>query len=164
MRSIDIQNAFKLQRQQACLYKQENMDLLKDWFKKLVGLRPEYIFSNVWFDPKVRKERGYSTPLRTKIKPLYDTSGCYVFFEFCNQDNEIEIMYVGSSNTLRNRIRGHWGNYGRGRQRNPIEEWEKYTEIKDYPYNPHVAIFICYNKIRDLEHWLMQLKPRFNIH
>ena len=117
------------------------------------------------FDPKFREESNLPTPLISKIRPHYDMPGAYVFFEPCNQNNEIEIMYVGRSATLRNRIMGHWSNYTPlYQQKNIINEWANYCWDNDFPFCPHVAIFISYSNLNDLEHWLMQLKPKLNIH
>jgi hypothetical protein len=138
--------------------------IVKNFFMNKVGQYPDFIYSGMMFDPAWRKDNNLETPLRSE-NPNWDTPGCYVFFEPCNQNNEIEIMYVGRSAGLRNRITGHWGNYTpRYNQKNTIEEWGNYCWENDYPFCPYVAIFISYGNLRDLEHWLMQLKPKFNIH
>ncbi len=138
---------------------------VKLYFKDLVDIMPDFIFSLTMFDPKSRKEGNLPAPIISKTKPHYDMPGAYIFFEPCNQNNEIEIMWVGRSKTLRNRINGHWGNYTPlYSHKNIINEWETYCWDNDFPYCPHVAIFISYGNLYDLEHWLMQLEPKLNTH
>lgn len=138
---------------------------MKTYFHSEVGLIPDFIFECVLFDPKVRQENGLATPLLGDIGPQYDNRGAYVFFEPCNQNSKIEIMWVGRSEKLRNRITNHWGNYSpKYDQENIIEIWGNYCWGNDFPFCPHVAIFISHGNLKDLEHNLMQLKPRFNTH
>ncbi len=142
--------------------------LMESYFKDLVDIMPDFILPLTLFDPEVRKEGNLPTPLLSKIKPHYDEPGAYIFFEPCNQNNKIEVMYVGRSLALRNRIRGHWGNYTPGyNMKSIIEEWSNYCWENDFPYDPHVAVFVHYGnnqELKDLEHYLMQLKPKLNIH
>ena len=141
---------------------------MKLYFEDLVDIMPDFIFPLTMFDPKVRKENNLLTPLLSKTKPNYDKPGAYVFFEPCNQDSKIEVMWTGRSATLRNRITGHWGNYTPNyNTKNIIEEWGNYCWENNFPYDPHVAVFVHYGnnqELRDLEHHLMQLKPKLNIH
>jgi len=129
---------------------------------------PDFVFPLTLFDTLNRKMNNLPVPLVSKIKPSYDTPGAYVFFEPCNQNNEIEIMYVGRSKTLRNRISSHWNNYTPEYDgKNIIQEWFNYCWDNNFPYCPHVAIFVSFGnlqKLEDLEHWLMQLKPKLNTH
>lgn len=139
--------------------------IINTFFLNKVQEKPDFIFSTLMFDPAWRSENNMPTPLLSDIGNQKDTPGAYVFFEPCNQNNEIEIMYVGRSKTLRNRLTGHCGQYiSYEGQRKIIEEWFNYCFENDFPFCPHVAIFISYGNLKDLEHWLMQLKPKFNIH
>lgn len=141
---------------------------IKLYFNNLVSIMPDFIFPLILFDTSNRKMNNLPTPLTSKIKPSYDTPGAYVFFEPCNQNNEIEIMYVGRSKTLRDRIGSHWNNYtSKYDEKNIIQEWFNYCWDNNFPYCPYVAIFISFGnlqELKDLEHWLMQLKPKLNTH
>ena len=141
----------------------KSVTFINSFFWKKALVKPNFIFPGIIFDPAVRKENNIETPLRSKIKPSYDMPGCYVFFEPCNQDSKIEIMYVGRSKTLRNRLGGHWRAQHEGK--NIITEWGEYCWSNNFPFCPYVAIFVFYGDIRILELDLMiKLKPKFNTH
>lgn len=142
-----------------------SVQLINEFFLTRVELEPDFIFPGVIFDPVWRRENNTETPLLSDVGSQKDRSGAYVFFEPCNQDDQIEIMYVGRSQTLRNRITNHWGNYTPDYNYvNIMEEWYNYCWENDFPHCPYVAIFLSNGNSKDLEHWLMQLKPRFNTH
>jgi hypothetical protein len=141
----------------------ESSRIISTFFLSNAQREPDFIFPATMFDPAWRLENNMPTPLWSNIGSQKDMPGAYAFFEPCNQNNKIEIMYVGRSKTLRVRLGGHWRSGTGGTE--PVIKWFDYCWQNDYPFCPYVAVFICWENIRELENLLKHfLKPRFNIH
>lgn len=136
------------------------------FFLDKIQQKPNFIYPGVAFDPVWREENNIKMPGMSDPENLWDMPGVYAFFEPYNQRGEIEIMYVGRSKTLRNRLSQHWRGDGLTQNSNPpLQKWFNYCWDNNYPFCPYVAIFVFEDDIKELEFALKHyLKPRFNVH
>lgn len=137
------------------------MNTLEARLAKARIIQPDHIFPGCWFDGKVRKEQKIRLPFRELKANNYKLYGCYVWLQPENSKGETEIMYVGRTTKLCNRLQQYWNDTTCPRF---LRAWYEWAEENNEPFTPCVAIWLCENPA-DLEKKLIKaLNPRYNIH